>query len=137
MAHTHYVIAELNCAFVRYFGPFEKFEGFLALSDIIDDPAHRGGMDIIHDLSATSYPDDFGDAPILKAGLDRLAEYDRKIETCRIAWVVGSASDYAKGHRWVVSTRLSSQIERRVFRSIGGAKQWLGIPEDYVITHPA
>ncbi len=108
----------------------------LALSDIADDPLHRGGMDIIHDLSATSYPDDFGGTPIRKAGRERLHEYDQKIGNCRIAWVVGSASDYAKGHRWVVSTRLSSKNERRVFRSIGEARQWLGIPEDYEIIYP-
>jgi hypothetical protein len=137
MAHTHYINDELKCAFVRYYDRFEKYEGFDALGDIVDNPLYQIGMDIIHNLSATSFPDNFGDGPIRKAGRERLAEYDRKTGICRIAWVVGSASDYAMGHRWVVSTRLTSEIERRVFRSIDEAKEWLRIPEDYAITHPA
>ena len=137
MAHTYYIDAGLNCAFVKYFGDFEKFEGFEALGEITCDASHRGGMNMLHDVSRTTLPENFGDGPILRAGRERLEEYDQKIEICHIAWVTGSALDYAKAHRWAVSTRLTSKIERRVYRDLAAAKEWLDIPDDYVITYPA
>jgi hypothetical protein len=63
--------------------------------------------------------------------------YDEKIGECKWAAVVGDGRSYAKIHQSIVSRRLDGYpVERRVFRDIDKAREWLEIPAGYVISYP-
>ena len=71
----------------------------------------------------------------VKATLDMV---DRDLGTDRkIAWVLGNAHDYKVIHQWCAVERLNLNLaERKPFRDIKSAMNWLGIPDEYEIKYP-
>ncbi len=54
------------------------------------------------------------------------------MKSIRIAWVVNNGRDCSLVHQWGVSQRLSvPEVERRAYRELPPALEWLRIPADY------
>ncbi|MDP6428264.1 MAG: hypothetical protein QGH73_03265 [Rhodospirillales bacterium] len=136
MAHDFYIDPDVNCIFVRHFDEMRVGEGFDSIMVLLADPEFHRGLNILRDTRQVSIPDIYADTRELINAREQMKSYAENFQSSRFAWVVGSAADYAIVHRWSATTRLDAHVERRPFRDMMKAKEWLGIPGDYEIRYP-
>ena len=136
MPYDMYIYPEVNCVFFRHYGTFSVDDFVKSFSDILDHPDYRIGMNILRDNREQKFPADLSfDA--IAASSKRVKDQDKGLGNCKWVSVVGDAQSYAKVHQYITSGRLSENpIERRVFRDMDKAREWLGIPGDYKIIFP-
>jgi len=132
-----HIDADVNCVFFKHFGPFSVDDFVKSFADILQHPDYQIGMNILRDNRDQQFPADLSfDA--IAASSKSVKEQDRGLGNCKWASVVGDAQSYAKVHQYITSGRLSENpIERKVFREMDAAREWLGIPTDYEIKFPA
>ena len=136
MAYTMHIDPDINCVFFKHYGPISVDEFVKSFSDILEHPDYRAGMNILRDNSDQQFPADISFEAIA-ASSKRVKEQDSGLGDCKWASVVGDAQSYSKVHQYITSGRLSENpIERRVFREMEKAREWLGIPVDYEIKYP-
>ena len=138
MVARHYVDTDVDCVFIEHFGAFEVGDGPASLWDILADPAFRPGMKFFRDASRTVLPGAFGYAYFVCTKKHSMGEIEERIGATDMAWLVGSARDFAAIHQLSVCTRLAPKgLQRRPFRTIDSAFDWLGLAPDYPIRFPA
>ena len=133
MAFEFYIDQSIGCVFIHHFGNFDPDEGLEAMAEVIEHPSYRKGMNILRDVSQTNFPKIVTENSYSTASRERARKFDTPLGTCRVAWVVGSSTDYAAIHRLVVTARQSQGLQRKPFRDIVEAREWLKIDEDYEI----
>ena len=136
MSFQYCVDPDINCVFVRHLDGFEIGEGFASLDAILQDADHRRGMNILRDLTRVSFSKEIVERSFSAHVRRQAVAYEPLLGHCLLAWVLGSAADFAVGHRWSATTRPSRPFTRRPFRDLDPARAWLGVPEDYVIKFP-
>jgi len=138
MSWNVYINPEVNCVFVKYYGDFELEQIRGAAEDVSNHPDYREGMNFLRDCREQKISKDISFKALSTEAHRVTDEYDPKRGKCRTAFVVSNAESYSKVHQYVVSGRLShTQVERRAFRDIEKAKEWLGLPENYEINYPS
>ncbi|MAF49170.1 MAG: hypothetical protein QF393_13610 [Rhodospirillales bacterium] len=137
MNWTLHIDPEVNCAFFKFFGTFRFGAMVEAMTEMLNHPDYRGGMNILRDISDQPFPSDLTYKAITEENRRVTAEIDLKIGECRFAIVVGDARSYAVVHQYIVTGRLrKNPVERKPFRDMEAAKEWLGLPADYEIKYP-
>ncbi len=136
MTCTYYIDTSLECVFSRHIGDFVPGEAADMILSLFDDPAYKKGYNILRDSSRVELPEEHSFKFFKEAGRQQQDRIAGRLGDCRIAWVVGSAKDYAKAHQWALTRRLSTNISRQAFRDIKKARAWLDIPNDYEIKYP-
>ena len=138
MIARHYIDTDVNCVFIEHIGAFEVGDGPARLWDILGNPAFRPGMKFFRDTSRTALPDAFGYAFFACTKKHSMSAIEERIGGADVAWLVGSARDFTVIHQLSVCTRLTPKgLQRRPFRTIDSAFDWLGLPLDYQIRFPA
>ena len=134
MSYTTYVDPDTNCFFVHHYGPFDITEVLKSLEDVLINPLFRIDMNVLRDYRDQTSPSDITFNVLSGTSKTIMEDFDSKFGKCCAAIVVGDTQSYSKVHQYVVSTRLmKTQIERRVFREVDEAKEWLNIPMEYKI----
>ncbi len=136
MSFHYYIDTEINCVFIRHFGAFDIGEGAASVKLLLADADHRPGMNILRDLTGVSFSKETAERSFSAQVRHGAKVYERQLGHCLMAWVLGSAEDFAVGHRWSASARPTGSFTRRPFRALGPARAWLGVPENYVIKFP-
>ena len=137
MSFSTYIDPDANCLFVRHYGSFDLGEVLESLEENLSNPIFRIDMNVLRDYRDQTFPSDLTFKLLSGTSKSIMEDFDRKFGKCKAAIVVGDTTSYAKVHQYIVSTRLMvTQIERRLFREIEEAKEWLEIPEDYVVSYP-
>ena len=129
---------DVNCVFVKYYGDFALEQIKAAADDVSNHPGYRIGMDFLRDSREQRISKDLSFKSLSNAAHRVMDKFDQERGKCKTAIVAGDAQSYAKVHQYVVAGRLdNSPVERKAFRDIEKAKEWLGLPEGYDITYPA
>jgi hypothetical protein len=137
MATRHYIVAGVNCVFIEHVGEFVSGEGPANLAEILRDPAFRPGMNFFRDSASTSLPAEFGYAYFARTKERSIGAIEKQIGSVKMAWLVDGANDFTIIHQLSVSTRLTpAGLQRRPFRSIESAFNWLELPADFQIRYP-
>ena len=109
----------------------------MAIQYMLDHPNHRSNMNMLHDFSDVKFPSDISYDSLSDSFKRNMQQYGDEVVNCKSAVVVGDAQSYIKIHQYIVSGRLEkSSVERKAFRDIEKAKEWLGLPEGYEIKYP-
>ena len=138
MATRHYIDAGVNCVFIEHVGEFVRGEGPANLAEILRDPAFRPGMNFFRDSTTTSLPAEFGYEYFARTKEQSMGAIEKQIGGVKMAWLVDGAHDFTIIHQLSVSTRLTpAGMQRRPFRSIESAFNWLDLSADYQIRYPA
>lgn len=138
MPYSIYIDPAVNCVFVESSGPFTVGPWDDAIKEFLAHPDYRQGLNILRDISKQIIPADLTFQTISVEVKRRNLETDETLGDCRLAILVGDPQSYAKAHQFIVAGRLrKSPVERKAFRELKTAKEWLGIPEDYEIKNPA
>lgn len=128
---------EQNCVFVQYYGELGDREFEEQLSDLLSQPNYKKGMNILRDVRSTTLPLAW-DFDWLKRMALRIAHNNESLGHDRlVAWVVGNSNDYMTIHKFSTLGQLNLyRADRRPFRDISEALEWLDIPNDYEIVYP-
>lgn len=138
MATRHYIDAGINCVFIEHVGEFVCGEGPANLAKILRDPAFRPGMKFFRDSTRTSLPAEFGYEYFARTKEQSMGAIEKQIGAVKMAWLVDGAHDFTIIHQLSVCNRLTpTGLQRRPFRGIESAFNWLELPADYQIRHPA
>jgi len=106
-----------------------------SLDEILTHQDFRMGLNILRDAREAVQPDVYGYHFFLQESPKRLNRFESAFGDCKLAWVINDAQEFAKVHQFTLARRLSDDtIERKPFKTIEAAKDWLNIPEDYQIT---
>ena len=136
MEYTIHIDPVVNCAFIKFYGDFEFSDGNEALNDIIKHSEYLAGMNVLRDFRDQRIPSDLTFSDLAKRSRHVINEYHSKIGKYRAATVVGDAQSFAKVHQFIAAGRLGkSEVERKAFRDIGKAMEWLDLPEGYEIKY--
>jgi hypothetical protein len=136
VAYQYCIDPEINCVFVQHYDAVDYGEGLDAFDEVLQDLSFHIGLNILHDLSRADLPEILSEVKYLTDNRRRVAEIDTRLGQCRVAFVVKSADDFAIAHRISITIRPVTQVERKPFRDLGKAREWLGIPDDYEIKYP-
>lgn len=136
MSFHYYVDTKISCVFIRHFDYFHVGDGAASIKLLLADADHRPDMNILRDLTQVSFSQETAERSFSAQVRHSARAQEQLLGHCLMAWVLGSAEDFAVGHRWSASTRPTRSFTRRPFRAIGPARAWLGIPEGYVIKYP-
>ena len=121
--------------FVRHFGAYELDEEQHHLRDLMAREDFRPGCNILRVMEGIAMPEEYSFEYFTSRSKPKLNKLAEKMKSIRIAWVVNNGRDYSLVHQWGVSQRLSvPEVERRTFRELPPALEWLGIPADYSIS---
>jgi len=83
-------------------------------------------------------PTEFGYEYFARTNEQSVGVIEKQIGAIKMAWLVDGAHDFTIIHQLSVSTRLTpTGLQRRPFRSIESAFDWLQLPADYQIRYPA
>ena len=134
MSFQIFVDPDVNCTFVRY-SKFVQGEGLSAIKQIIQNSRFRHGMNILRDTRQIVLPDKLDYAWFKNDFEDIYTREHLLMQGSLFAWLVGSPADYAKAHSWALVTRTMSGQNRRAFRNMDAAKDWLDIPVNYTINY--
>ena len=137
MSWIFHIDPQVNCIFVKYYGAFELEQIKSAADEVSIHPNYRSGMNFLRDNREQRISEDVSFKSLSNAAHQVMDEFDQERGTCKTAIVAGDAQSYAKIHQYVLAGRLSkSPVERKAFRDIEMAKEWLGIPKGYEICYP-
>ena len=138
MHWTIYIDREVNCAFGKYYGVFDIGRLEIAAEEMFNHPEYRAGMNSLRDARELTMPTSklsFG--YYADKAREVMNEFDSKLGECKWAIVAGDGQNYARAHQYLVAGRLGkSQVERKAFRDMEKAMDWLGLPEGYEIKYP-
>ena len=138
MPWTIHIDPDVNCAFAMYYGAFDILAIRSSSEEIYNHPDYRVGMNSLRDVRDQVIPSDVSFKSLSKEAKNIMDEFDSKLDNCKMAILAGDAQSYAKIHQYIVAGRLGkTPIERKGFRDMEKAKEWLGIPEDYEIKYPS
>ncbi len=135
MASRYYIEASINCVFIQHFDEIVVGRVGPSMSEVFEDSHYCVGMNFLHDATQSTFTENIDTNAIIERRRLNRNIIDPQIGTCRIAWVVGSRTDYGLMHRFAVYNR-SNKVERKPFRETEKARIWLDIPEGYEIKHP-
>ena len=128
----------VNCAFVKFYGDFELEQMVRAAGDVFNHPDFRDGMNILRDARKQRISQDVSFKSLAKEARQLMDKFHHTHGNCKSAVVAGDVQSYAKFHQYIVAGRLAdTPIERKVFRDMEKAKEWLGLPQGYEIRNPA
>tara|TARA_B100000315_G_scaffold161555_1_gene150045 strand:- start:5747 stop:6172 length:426 start_codon:yes stop_codon:yes gene_type:complete len=127
---------EINCAFIRHIGQMDVADVPDSFDKILAHPKFRKGINILRDASEAVQPEEYGYKYFQKESPQRVGKYEQAFGNCKLAWVISNPREFAIIHQFTLSRRMSEDvIERRPFKTIDAAKEWLNIPENYVISY--
>ena len=137
MSYRFHIDKSVNCAFVQHFDTFAVGEVTEQMAQLESHSNFIEGLNILRDVSQTNLPVEYDHKWFANFAKTTLPDVDNALGTnSRVAWVLSNRNDYIKIHQWCATTRLSSlKIERRPFRDITKAMNWLGLPDDYKIKY--
>jgi hypothetical protein len=136
MAYRYIIDPEVNCVFIQHFDDFNLTEVGEQYEVFLNDPEHFSGVNILRDLRRINIPPGNTYQDISDEAKKVFAAYDRRLGHSKLALVVGNRDDYIVAHQWIVTGRFSDKaVDRKLFREIDKAWEWLGIPEDYEIKY--
>jgi len=136
MAYRYYIDPSVNCVFIQHVDLVKQNEIREAVALILADANYRTGMNFLRDANQAPFSEKFEDRSI-EDGNNRVRKIDDlQIGSCRVAWVVANGNDYGIIHRFSVSSRFEQAVERKPFRELEKAREWLGIPDEYQINYP-
>ena len=134
MAWTINIDHEVNCAFLKFDSSFKISHISESAQDIVNHPDFKTGINILRDSRELKIPSDITFKSLSEESLRIINEINQKMGECKAAVVVGDSQSYAKFHQFIVTGRLTTNpVERKVFRDIAAAREWLDIPPDYEI----
>lgn len=134
MSYNYYIDTKVNCAFIEHFGQMDVADVPVSLEIIRAHPLHKKGMNILRDITLATQPPEYNFGFFKKESPERLGEFEDPFGTCKLAWVTGTSHDFKLVHQFLTSRRISKDtVERKPFADISAAREWLGIPIDYVI----
>ena len=137
MKCTIHIDPNVNCALINLSDDYEFRDLDEFLNRMINHPDHHPDTNILVDGRDLRMPPDKTYKSLSENFKLASQIFSSKTDTCRSGIVVGDAQNYAKVHQYIVSGRLEkTPVERKVFRDIGKAKAWLGLPEGYEIKNP-
>jgi len=123
--------------FIKHDGPFDFDNIAKSGDDRLNHPDYRTGMDFIHDFRDQHIPADLEFTSIAAESKRIVKEYNLKFGRCKAAMVVGDAQSYAKIHQFIESAKFTDNpVERKVFRDMEKAREWIGLPTGYEINFP-
>ena len=138
MAYEVHIEPSMNCVFIYHIGDFVPGEAARAIVEVAKNPKFRDGMNILRDMRQTKLPQEIDYQFFKSFQSDDLDDAKLAIGIAKLAWVVGNRDDYILVHQVTVKSRLElGSFNRKAFRDIEKAKEWLGIPADYEIEGPA
>jgi|TARA_B100000315_G_C14592187_1_gene596532 hypothetical protein len=134
MPYTIFIDPAVNCVFTKLAGDFDLDNREQSLEMVLNHPDFKIGMNMLRDARDLTYPEEATFKYISEIAEEKLRKYDESFGNCRWATVVADARSYAILHQFVITGRFNkSKVERKPFRDIEAAKEWLGIPENYEI----
>jgi len=137
MPYTLLIDPEVNCMFIKHVGAFDFGNIAKSSEDRLNHPDHKMGMDYIHDFSEQQIPPDLPFHVVAGESKRIVRDYNLKFGRCKAALVAGDAQSYAKLHQFIEAARFTDNpVERRAFRDMEKAKDWIGLPADYEIIYP-
>ncbi|GEM_PF-613688 len=140
MAFQIYIEANLCCVFVEFSGILVRGEPRKAVLEAIDAPGYIQGFNLLTDHSKARFPDDAGYHYFGHETPERLA-VDARLGRCKKALVAGSEIEFgllrqvSQIDEIAIEISPRVEVERQVFRDVGTARRWLGIPDEYVIDY--
>ena len=137
MSFTHFIDQKVNCSFFKHYGPFDLRAFDECVAVVLSHADYRIGMSFLHDLRDQHIPQDLDFKSLSEMSKHLIKDFSFEVGPCRGAMVAGDVQSYAKIHQFVLSGRYDNNlIERKAFRDIKKAMEWLGLPEDYEIKNP-
>ena len=137
MAWNYYIEPDLNCVFFIHCGDFTIEEVGESFQQLMADPKFHSEMNLIRDLRSISMPTDYDYKTISSEAREVFSRFDQRMGHSKLAIVVNDRHDYIIAHQWIVTGRVSTfPVERKPFRDMEKAKEWIGIPIDYEIKMP-
>ncbi len=137
MAWTLHIDPAVNCSFIKHYGPFDLSALDESTEARLNHPDFKVGMNFLHDFLDQRIPPDLAFKTLSEESNRLVKKYGYKVGPCKGALVVGDGQSYAKIHQFVLTNRFEKNpIERKAFRDIEKAKEWLDIPEGYEINYP-
>jgi hypothetical protein len=137
MPFAYTIDADINCVLIKHTEPFAMEEINDQFQLLFVDPKFGGDTNLLRDCSGAALPADWTWERMTTTTKERMEVFNENLGRCKLAWVVKDGTDFAKIHQYSVSDRFGQHdVERRTFADIGEARQWLDIPDDYVISFP-
>lgn len=138
MAYQHYIDKNQNCIFVRHLGEVGTHEFEKQMTELSSLPDFEEGLHLLRDISLTKMPPGHDLTRVKNDILPGMKPIIEALGPRRmVAWVVGNPDDFKVIHQLATIYRLNLNVaERKPFRDIKKAREWLGIPEDYEIKYP-
>ena len=94
-------------------------------------------MNFINDFSEQRLPPDLPFKTVAEESKPIVRDYNVKFGRCKGALVAGDAQSYAKLHQFIEAARFTNNpVERKAFRDLDKAKEWIGLPAGYAIVYP-
>ena len=137
MAFRYFIDLTVNCVFASHRGDFDLTQSEKRYRTVIDSSKYRSGLNFLQDLRYANVPEDYT-YKFIQNTLEKFVDsLDDILGDCRVAIVVGSAADFKIYHQLITTRRLSAtKVDRKVFREMDTAREWLGVPDDYEINFP-
>ena len=105
-----------------------------ALIAAVDSIKYREGMNFLRDGRLINLPPELKFKQYKNFEVKGLAETHAKIGEVKLAWLAGNRNDFIIVHQILVSHRLDRGLfDRKAFRVMEKAKEWLGIDPSYEI----
>ena len=134
MAYRYIIDPNVNCVFITHYGNFDIEEVTEQYRELMADPRHRPGMDILRDCSDAPLSADWTLDRMMSVSRTRMDEFLPLLGKCRIAWVVSGPRDLGRINQLrLVLADNHPDIDRRPFLDHAQAMAWLGLPEGYTI----
>ena len=138
MPWTIHIDRDVNCAFFKFYGAFDIRELRHSSEAMLNHPDYRVGMNTLRDAREQPIPTDVSFKSLATEARGIMSKVDPRLVNIRMAIVAADVQSYAKLHQYIVAGRLGdSPVERKAFRDIGKAKEWLGVPRGYEIKYSA
>ena len=137
MPYSIHIDPKVNCVLFRFYGSFTVGSRLEGIEQMLSQIDYKNGMKILTDSREQPFPSSITFKKISEA-VKKMEVTINKIQAgCQWATVVSDAQHYATMHRYIALTKNSgSMVERKPFRDIDKAREWLGIPADYQIKYP-
>ena len=135
--NSQYTIdSKLNCVFIHESGDYDMHDAGQLWGKLFDDPGFHPPVNILWDMRQCDISDEIDFTVISTKMREGIRPIDKLLRACRIALVMKNGHCYAKAHQFTVALRFEdTAVERKVFREITPALQWLDVPENFKPTY--